>query len=435
VGWGSDSMSIAHAEEHLVPRVVAPRAHIGLAALYIAYGLTVLAVPFLLSKVYLGDSAFVSLPVAEKSHIILNWFCILAVIYASAKFGGTFEWQLPRIVAFAAAIHGSLATVVLAGRLYFSRPILFSCFFISIALGLAIAWLENRRKPLKLAIIDPDSAGEANTWLDSRIERVSDPSRDLRIYDLVLVNFSKGLPANWTEAISRAMVNGCRIRHIAEYVEKVRGRVSIEHFMHDQYNSQRIRIYRYSKRVLDVVIVALTLPLVVPVLLLGMGLVAVSMGRPIFFKQSRLGVGQKVFTMWKLRTMQVSQSVAKQIATEKNDPRITKMGRFLRRYRIDELPQLWNVLVGNMSLIGPRPEQPDLAEFYTREIPAFSYRCIVRPGITGWAQVSTGYAANVGESRSKLTYDLYYVKNMSFSLDFEIALRTVWTLIYGNDVR
>jgi lipopolysaccharide/colanic/teichoic acid biosynthesis glycosyltransferase len=427
-------MSIAHAER-VVPRVGALRPQIRLAAFYVAYGLTILAIPFLFSRIYLGDPSFISLPVAVKSHIILNWFCILAVVYASARFSGTFEWQLPRIVAFAAIIHGSLAVVVLAGRLYFSRPILFSSFFVSIALGLAIAWLENQRKPVKLAIIDPDSAGEANGWLDSRIERVSDPNCDLRVYDLVLVNFSKELPAKWTETISRAMVNGCRIRHIAEYVEKVRGRVSIEHFMHEQCNSRRFRTYRYSKRIFDITVVILALPVVAPILLLGMGLVAVSMGRPIFFKQSRLGFGQKTFTMWKLRTMRAAPSNAKQIATEKDDPRITSAGRFLRRYRIDELPQLWNVLIGNMSLIGPRPEQPGLAEFYAGEIPAFSYRCLVRPGITGWAQVSSGYAANLGESRSKLTYDLYYVKNMSLSLDFEIALRTVWTLLHGNDVR
>jgi len=238
-------MSIAHVEiahvEQAIPRAIASRPQLRLAALYLTYVLTVLAIPFLFSAIYLGNSDFISLPVAQKSHIILNWFCVLAVVYASAKFGGTFEWQLPRIVAFAAIMHGGLAMIVLAGRLYFSRPILFSSFFISIALGLVIAWLERRRRPMKLAIIDPDSAGEANAWLDSRIERVSDASRDLRSYDLVLVNFSKQLPAIWTEAISRAMVTGCRIRHIAEYVEKVRGRVSTEHFMHDQCNPKRLR--------------------------------------------------------------------------------------------------------------------------------------------------------------------------------------------------
>jgi len=427
-------MSIAHAESAL-PRVGTPYTRIRLATVYAAYLLAVLAIPFLFSILYLGTPDLFSLPAEQRSHVLLNWLCIFGVIYASGRLRGSFEWQLPRVIAYAMVTHGGLAIAILAGRLYFSRSILFSSFLVSIAFGLAIAWLESCRRPMKLAIIDPDSAGEANLWLDRRIERIPDPDRDLTGYDLVLVNFSTKLSGEWTQTISRAMVTGCRIRHIAEYVENVRGRVSIDHFMHDQLKARKTRAYQYGKRILDVFIVIVLLPVALPFVLFGMGLVFISMGRPIFFKQLRVGLGQKPFIMWKLRTMRTGPVIGRQVATQENDPRITRAGYFLRRYRIDELPQLWNVLKGDMSLIGPRPEQPGLSEFYNKEIPIFSYRCVVRPGITGWAQVSSGYAANLGESRSKLTYDLYYVKNISLALDLHIALRTVWTLICGEGVR
>jgi lipopolysaccharide/colanic/teichoic acid biosynthesis glycosyltransferase len=122
-------------------------------------------------------------------------------------------------------------------------------------------------------------------------------------------------------------------------------------------------------------------------------------------------------------------------ATEVGDSRVTPVGRVLRRFRIDELPQLWNVLTGDMSLVGPRPEQPHLTENYTRALPAFAYRTLVRPGITGWAQLRSGYAANLVETRAKLTYDLYYIKNMSLTLDLKIALRTFWILLSGIGAR
>jgi lipopolysaccharide/colanic/teichoic acid biosynthesis glycosyltransferase len=123
------------------------------------------------------------------------------------------------------------------------------------------------------------------------------------------------------------------------------------------------------------------------------------------------------------------------VATIRNDTRITPLGKWLRRFRIDELPQLWNVLKGDMSIVGPRPEQRSLSDDYTRAIPAFAYRSMVRPGITGWAQVRAGYAADLAETRIKLGYDLFYLKYFSFSLDVQILLRTIWILLSGRGVR
>jgi lipopolysaccharide/colanic/teichoic acid biosynthesis glycosyltransferase len=189
------------------------------------------------------------------------------------------------------------------------------------------------------------------------------------------------------------------------------------------------------KRALELaVVIILGLPALV---LLGAGclIVRATMGRPIFFVQQRVGQGGRVFRMYKLRTMFVPGSVEAGVATSKADPRVTPVGRWLRRFHVDELPQLWNVLIGDMSLVGPRPEQPALAEDYRLQIPAFAYRLMVRPGISGWAQVRTGYAADIAETKVKLGYDLFYLKNFSFALDLQILMRTLVILVTGGGVR
>lgn len=149
---------------------------------------------------------------------------------------------------------------------------------------------------------------------------------------------------------------------------------------------------------------------------------------PFFYSQDRVGVGGRIFRVHKIRTMRVATNQEQRWAS-KDDDRTTALGRALRRTRIDELPQFWNVLRGEMALVGPRPEQPKIVEQLEREIPYFSYRHLVKPGITGWAQIHQGYAASVDESAVKLSYDLYYVGRMSILLDLDIMLRTAFVML------
>lgn len=149
---------------------------------------------------------------------------------------------------------------------------------------------------------------------------------------------------------------------------------------------------------------------------------------PFFYSQARVGVGGSVFRVHKIRTMRVAKREEQRWAA-KDDDRTTRLGRLLRRTRIDELPQFWNVLRGEMSLVGPRPEQPAIVEQLEREIPYFGYRHLVKPGITGWAQIHQGYAASIDESAVKLSYDLYYVGRMSLLLDLDIMLRTAFVML------
>ena len=185
----------------------------------------------------------------------------------------------------------------------------------------------------------------------------------------------------------------------------------------------KTKFYHKFKRLTDVAVVLGSAPAVLMVLLIAAAAIYLLEGRPIFFTQNRVGRSGRVFRILKLRTM-VLESCNEQIATLRNDPRITPLGRFLRQSHIDELPQLWNILVGHMTLIGPRPEQPALVDHYREKLPNYDLRHAVPPGLSGWAQVNFGYAADLAETARKLDYDLEYVQRYGPLMDFLIIVRT-----------
>jgi exopolysaccharide biosynthesis polyprenyl glycosylphosphotransferase len=157
---------------------------------------------------------------------------------------------------------------------------------------------------------------------------------------------------------------------------------------------------------------------------------------PAFYRQQRVGKNGIVFTCYKFRTMRSdAESQGTPTWASDNDPRITIVGRFLRRTRLDETPQLWNVLRGDMGFVGPRPERPEFVEWLSREIPYYHLRHLVRPGLTGWAQTRYGYGSSLEEAREKLKYDLYYIKNVSLSLDLLVVFQTVKIVLLGRGSR
>ena len=193
------------------------------------------------------------------------------------------------------------------------------------------------------------------------------------------------------------------------------------------------------KHIGDWLAAILALPIVLPILLLcGLAIKLDSPG-PMLFRQRRVGYQGRSFIVYKLRTMTVGgcgvSGDRDAAMTKSNDSRVTRIGRFLRKSRLDELPQLINVLKGQMSWIGPRPEAEVLGKWYEQEIPFYRYRHIVRPGITGWAQVNQGHVADVGDVKTKLNYDFYYIKNFSPWLDLLIVVRTLRTMITGYGAR
>ena len=189
---------------------------------------------------------------------------------------------------------------------------------------------------------------------------------------------------------------------------------------------------RKLKRLFDIVVAVALLLVLGPVLLLGMLLVLVTSGRPIFYRQVRSGRLGRPFEILKLRSMRTDAELAGAQWCGKKDSRVTPLGHFLRKFRIDEIPQLFNILKGDMSFVGPRPERPEFIDTLVREIPLFNERLMLPPGLTGWAQVNYPYGASVEDARRKLESDLYYLKHMGLLLDVFILLDTVKTVLRGG---
>ena len=198
--------------------------------------------------------------------------------------------------------------------------------------------------------------------------------------------------------------------------------------------------YLRVKRVADLLLSALVLPLIGVAMVIAALAIRLESPGPVFFRQRRIGFRGQPFLMLKFRTMRVVNPASgicriNAAKTKDDDDRITRVGRFLRRHRIDELPQVFNILKGEMSWIGPRPEAEALAHHYDSKIGFYGYRHTVRPGITGWAQVNQGHVVEVDEIRDKLAYDFFYIKNFSAWLDALIAARTLKIILFGNGAR
>jgi exopolysaccharide biosynthesis polyprenyl glycosylphosphotransferase len=225
---------------------------------------------------------------------------------------------------------------------------------------------------------------------------------------------------------------GIRVRSLADLYEELTGRLLLDQLGHTwllglPMRSQTSHIYAAIKRTLDVVI-AIPALIVLGVLVLPLAVFVKLDGGPVFHRQVRVGKHGRPFTVVKLRTMRHLPAEAT-TWTEAGDRRITLVGHLLRRLHLDELPQAWSILRGQMSLIGPRPEQPQYVEQLRSEIDFYNTRLTVRPGLTGWAQVNSGYGSSVDDARVKLSYDLYYVKHQSLSLDLIIMARTVMAVL------
>jgi len=232
-------------------------------------------------------------------------------------------------------------------------------------------------------------------------------------------------------------LNGIKIEEATTWLEKISGRIEVDNL----YPSWLIFAdgFRFSagfmllRRLLAVLASAVLLLLVSPVIPLVMLAIKLDSRGPIFYRQHRVGLGGKVFYCYKFRTMrQDAEADTGATWALDDDPRITRCGKFLRTSRLDEIPQLWCVLKGDMSFVGPRPERPEFVEMLAKEIPFYGVRNAVRPGVTGWAQVRYKYGNTVEDAKEKLQFDLYYIKNMSLGLDLMIMFQTIKIVLLGR---
>lgn len=255
---------------------------------------------------------------------------------------------------------------------------------------------------------------------------------------LVITSPSSARSFEEDETILEAHLAGIPIVDYRRLCANLSGRVRLNHSNILEYvlaatpQTMLIRIYFALKTMIEPIIASLLAIILLPVLLLIALSIRVTGSGSVLFRQTRVGFKQKKFELIKFRTMNLDSEMDGPSWCKKNDSRITQIGKFLRKTRLDELPQLWNVICGDMSFIGPRPEQPALEYRLREKIPGFAIRTLVKPGITGWAQVCSGYAASIEESRTKLEHDLFYIQNMSPRLDLIVLLKTISTAILGD---
>jgi len=258
-------------------------------------------------------------------------------------------------------------------------------------------------------------------------------SRGRDFASIVLASPAAVLPAPLRRALSQAHLDGLRVYSAEAFAESVFGKVLLrevddEWILDREINLAQSASYFRLKKIIDRILATGLLLLFLPVILLVSLLILVLDGRPVFYLQNRYGLRGGVFALYKFRTMRQRPKEGS-LYTSEGDERLTVLGKILRPFRLDELPQLWNVLAGDMSLIGPRAEWVRCVERYEEEIPYYHLRHEVPPGLTGWAQVNFPYGSGVEDAREKLRYDLYYIRNHSFLMDFQIVLKTVYVVL------
>jgi len=239
----------------------------------------------------------------------------------------------------------------------------------------------------------------------------------------------------------RIKTTGVHVNEISTFLERETGRVDLDSvnpswlIFSDGFSAGR-RASGIAKRVFDMLISSLILLLLGPVILLVALAVKLESKGPAFFRQRRVGLYGELFDVIKIRSMRVDAEVGgKAVWAQKDDPRVTRIGRIIRKLRIDELPQAWSVLKGQMSFVGPRPERPQFVADLEARLPYYAERHVVKPGITGWAQINYPYGASVEDAREKLEFDLYYAKNYSTFLDLLILLQTARVVIWPEGAR
>jgi lipopolysaccharide/colanic/teichoic acid biosynthesis glycosyltransferase len=338
--------------------------------------------------------------------------------------------------------HGIVVTWFVLTRFPYDRLGLLGGFLLHVVWLQLLSIYAERNVRRRIAVV-PYGRIESLAQIDSvdwwRLKRPH--LGDVRGCDAIVADFSAALPDEWEAFLADAALTGRIVYQVKQLSESLTGRVELEHLSENSFGSLLpARGYFYLKTLADFLAAVLLLPFAVPAMAVASLAILLDNGGPVFFRQRRLGHAGRIFTAYKFRTMRgpdddstgrADDDIRKSLATDADDPRITRVGRVLRKYRLDELPQIINILRGEMSWIGPRPEPELLTRWFVAEIPYYRYRHVVKPGISGWAQVNLGYVSGVQGINTKLQFDFYYIKYFSPWLDLLILFRTVKTMLTG----
>jgi len=293
-----------------------------------------------------------------------------------------------------------------------------------------VGFLDEKGENIGKSLVNPSIIGS--------VHHVSDIVRENAVSQVILsLNERRGCTP--VEQLLQLKFSGVQVADAHSVYEKVTGKILLTNlepsWLFLSAGFRKSRFLLTAKRSIDIAISLFGIILGLPL----MGAIAFAIwletGFPILFRQERVGLGQQPFTIWKFRSMLQDAEASGPSWAQSNDPRITRVGRLLRKFRLDELPQLFNVLRGEMSLVGPRPEQTKLCKMLEQMIPMYWRRHSIRPGITGWAQVKYQYGSNIEDAKRKLEYELYYIKNLSLMLDLAIILATFKVILFGRGAK
>jgi len=374
-------------------------------------------------------------PVAQSSIVAsaLAYFLLAVIALQFERYPQRHPVSL--ILPVIVLVYGLIFAGLLLTRTSYSLSIILVSFLVIVFLLIAEILVRNRLHDSQFFIVP---IGDFSGLKDSKHYKfftLSMPQIPKGKVDGVVADFSMNAHPEWQAFIADCVLKGIPVFSVTELRESLTGQVDTGHLVANDLGSlQPLQPILFIKRVIDLSFLLITAPLTLPIMLIiGAWISLDSPGGPFYIHQ-RVGQGGKLFDMIKFRTMYLHDQPAG-FTPEGVDPRITPAGRIIRPSRLDELPQFWNVLKGEMSLVGPRPESKALAEWYQQDVPFFAYRHVVSPGITGWAQVMQGYAVGVEELKIKLAYDLFYIKHFSLWLELLIWFKTLRVMITRHGAR
>jgi len=317
----------------------------------------------------------------------------------------------------------------------YSGLLLLTELVVSTLLLLIYFYFRNRLYPVRIGLVSENlrhaqiiKVIKSVSWVTLEPDTLIETELDVVLADLQSVI---------DEKLSRQLTKLSQLGVIVldrSYTESLlTGRIWMENISLNEFGDITVpKLYLGLKFVTDILITLLLLPFILVVSVLVALAIKVDSPGPILFSQHRIGYKNRPFLMFKFRSMHSASQHAGAEFAPQADQRITRIGRILRRSRLDEVPQFWNVLKGEMSIVGPRPEQSQFVDRFSKTIPFYDLRHTVRPGITGWAQIMTGYASNEDQTRTKLEYDFFYIKHLSIWVDMLVLIRTFKTVLLGR---
>ena len=408
-------------------------------------GASVFTLFFYLLFFYILDAYKLGEEDIRDTAIRLGMACVLAVLSSAVASYSLDHYRFDRATLL--IIFSFSFTFCLIWRLFYHKN---------------VEWLAQ---PLRILFVGTDKAGKVRTLLAEAMPRAAvlgyvgeagfdaeagpclGPSfltvqvaKEKRA-TMILLLPDAPIDADIARELLMAKLHGAMVVDIRSFYEHVVNRLPLSQIteewllQEDGFSLNMHDSLRRLKRAMDLFLSLGLIVLTAPVMLITALAIALESRGPIIYRQKRVGLHDKEFFVHKFRSMRVDAEKTGAVWAKKNDERVTRVGRFIRKVRIDELPQLWDVCKGNMSFVGPRPERPEFVSKLKESIPFYGLRHSVKPGVTGWAQVCYPYGASEEDARRKLEYDLYYVKNMSLILDFKIILKTVGVVLFPSGAR